>query len=400
MRRPTRPVGLLGIVVFAGLAGLTGFAVPVVRAGTVYTAIDLSPRGSIGNAAYGAAAGRQVGIVGGAHAALWDGTAAGFVDLHPAQLGVLASYALGIGGGQQVGYGADAANLDHLHALLWTGSASSAVDLTPAGYKVALATGIDGTRQFGYGSAAEPLVDPLADHALMWNGSAAGFTDLNPTGMTLSRILGAGGGQQVGWARGPGTNDSTHATLWTGSAANTVDLAPPGSRQSEAFGASGGQQVGYAVMSGDALGNRHALLWHGGAASVVTLEPAGFVQSEAYGTNGLQQVGYGKRAEGGGPALSVHALLWNGSATDYVDLHSFLPSQFAVSYARGIDENGNIAGYAFEDPSESLLGRHAILWVPVQVPEPSGAGALALLGTCLLARRRKFAKNEALPGLC
>ena len=382
MGRPRRPVGLLGVLVFAGVA------VPFVRAEVVYTAIDLSPPGFVGNAAYAVGGGRQAGVVGVVHAALWDGTAASLVDLHPAQLGVAASTAVGISGNQQVGYGLEAANLDHVPALLWTGTASSAVDLTPAGYKTAYATGTDGARQFGYGSNAEPLVEPPADHALMWNGSAAGFTDLNPSGMRLSRILGAGGGQQVGWARGPATNDSTHATLWTGSAANSVDLAPSGSRQSEAFAAAGGQQVGYAVLSGDSIGNRHALLWRGSAADVTALEPDGFTQSESYGTNGVQQVGYGKRPIAGGSALSVHALLWNGSATDYVDLHSFLPAEFASSYARGIDENGNIVGYAFTDGSESLLTQHAILWVPVQVPEPSGLVVLGLVGGLALTRHR------------
>ena len=135
------------------------------------------------------------------------------------------------------------------------------------------------------------------------------------------------------------------------------------------------------------------MLWRGSASAVTELEPAGFIQTEAYGTNGVQQVGYGKRPIGGGPALSVHALLWNSSASDYVDLHSFLPSQFAASYARAIDENGNIAGYAFTDASESLLSQHAILWVPVQVPEPSAALAVVFLGTCLLVRRRKVAMN-------
>ena len=375
-----RSGGLLAVVVCGFLC------VPSARAQAVYTAIDLGPAESIGNAAYGAAGGRQVGVAGGAQAALWDRSAAGFINLHPAHLGLVGSVATGIGGGQQVGYGLDAANINRLHALLWTGTAASAVDLTPAGWAVALATGTDGTRQFGYGSATDPTGGPESDHALMWNGTAAGFTDLNPAGMRLSRILGVGGGQQVGWGRGDATNDGIHAMLWSGTAGSAVDLAPPDVRQSEAYSAAGGQQVGYGVPFADAQHRRHALLWRGTAATVTLLQPAGFTQSEAYGTNGLQQVGYGLGPINGGPTLANHALLWNGSPGDYVDLHSFLPDQFASSYARAIDENGAIAGYAFTDPSELVPSQHAILWVPV--PEPSGLITIGVLWGCTLIRRR------------
>jgi hypothetical protein len=124
------------------------------------------------------------------------------------------------------------------------------------------------------------------------------------------------------------------------------------------------------------------MLWHGSAASATRLTPAGYLQSEAYGTNGLQQVGYGL-----GPTLSNHALLWNGSAGDYVDLHSFLPGEFASSVARAIDDNGTIAGYAFTDPFELVPSRHAMLWVPV--PEPSCLAWIGLLGACTLSRRSR-----------
>jgi probable HAF family extracellular repeat protein len=56
-----------------------------------------------------------------------------------------------------------------------------------------------------------------------------------------------------------------------------------------------------------------------------------------------------------------HALVWSGSAQQFVDLHTFLPSTFAQSYAYGVDASGNIVGYATDNSGVN----HAILWQPV-----------------------------------
>jgi len=62
----------------------------------------------------------------------------------------------------------------------------------------------------------------------------------------------------------------------------------------------------------------------------VDLNPSGFTESAAEDISGTQQVGQGSGSATGG---NGHALLWNGSAASYIDLH---PSVFTglLLYAR------------------------------------------------------------------
>jgi probable HAF family extracellular repeat protein len=101
----------------------------------------------------------------------------------------------------------------------------------------------------------------------------------------------------------------------------------------------------------------------------VDLNPSGFSTSYANSTNGIQQVGIANN----------HAFLWNGSATSYVNLSVFLPAGFTSSSAAGIDNYGNVVGYA----TDSSGNNHAILW---QVPEPA---TLLLFGLGAAILRKK-----------
>ena len=85
------------------------------------------------------------------------------VDLHPA--GFTNSYALGVSGGQQVGYGDHADGTQH--ALVWTGTAASVVDLhtfLPAGYLSSVATGIDAAGNI----VGHAWSNPDNHHAFLW----------------------------------------------------------------------------------------------------------------------------------------------------------------------------------------------------------------------------------------
>src|SRR5258706_104148 len=73
------------------------------------------------------------------------GTAASWVDLHPA--GVTSSDGLAVGNGQQVGYVGLGGGY---HASLWSGTASSWVDLAPAGSQYSYAYGAFGGQQVGH----------------------------------------------------------------------------------------------------------------------------------------------------------------------------------------------------------------------------------------------------------
>src|SRR5207237_85481 len=107
-----------------------------------------------------------------------------------------------------------------------------------------------------------------------------------------------------------------------------TDLTPGGFTTSEGHGTCGSQQVGAgaSATSGSYL---HALLWSGTASNFVDLSPSGFTQSLGNGISGSQQVGYGYNSASGGFA---HALLWFGTASSAVDLN---PTGFTVSQALG-----------------------------------------------------------------
>jgi hypothetical protein len=177
--------------------------------------------------------------------------------------GCTASYAYDVSGGQQAGYGYGPATGNHAHAALWTGTAASWVDLNPAGYTESAVCDVSGGQQVG---RARGPGTGNQHHAGLWTGTAASWVDLNPAGDTESRALGVSGRRQVGHARGPATENHTHAGLWTGTAASWVDLhslLPAGYVSSRAYGidTSSGETwvVGYAD---DAAGHSQAVKWH------------------------------------------------------------------------------------------------------------------------------------------
>jgi hypothetical protein len=100
-----------------------------------------------------------------------------------------------------------------------------------------------------------------------------------------------------------------------------VDLTPPGSATSSAAAASGTQQVGSAGFKATTAGQpvvNHALIWNGSASRFVDLGVGA-----ALGAHGGQQVGN----------ANDHAALWSGTAASLVDLN---PSSWTQSVAAGV----------------------------------------------------------------
>ena len=347
-----------------------------------FTAIDLNPSGFDESHGMDISGGEQVGYGAGpatgghTHALLWRGSAASVVDLHPSNSDFGAqsrsagwdradSAAVGVCGGQQVGYGGS------VIPLLWRGSAASVVDLSPskgvqlegigeAGIEYSQTLATSGDQQVGGGR--ETATSGNSHHALLWRGTPADVVELQaPSGIWESYAVGTSAEEQVGYGYwGRASEGVTHALLWHGSPAAAVDLHPRGFSSSEADSTSGGQQVGYG--SGPATGGQdHALLWRDSAESVVDLHPAGFFYSRALGTNGEEQVGWGDQ----------HALLWQGTAASVVDLHTFLPPGFTASVATDIDATGDIVGTAWGPASGNRY--HAFLWER-NVPKPPASG--------------------------
>lgn len=192
--------------------------------------------------AYGVHNGRQVGVAAGSrtgganHAIIWSGAADSYVDLHPGSA-YSDSEARGIWGNQIAGSASYILSQEGgiryvtSHAHLWLADTGTAVDLHPAGYTSSRALGVGSGQQVGFGH----LPDGSA-RALLWTGSADSVVDLGGAA-AASVAFAAAGGRQAGYAAMPGVNQ--HAVVWSGSAASMVDLhllAGPGATRSQALG--------------------------------------------------------------------------------------------------------------------------------------------------------------------
>ena len=346
------------VFVFRAAIFASAFAILISPTRAVnYTATLLHPDGFINTNGSGVSNASQVGSghhagFNGFHALLWTGSAANFVDLHPANF--TSSFAVSATDTNQVGFGS--ATGGHDHALLWSGTAGSAVDLHPADSDTSYAYDVSGSNQVGYGSTN------FVEHAFLWNGTAASKVDLNPAGFTGSYALGVSGSQQVGYGHGSTTSGNVHALLWSGTATSKVDLHPVGfttSIATDIYSGTISTQVGYGEKPVVTHGETHALLWTGTAASVVDLHPAGYLYSQAYGVSVAGQVGTGIAQSSSNP----HALYWNGTAESVIDLHTILLADtghaFIYSEALGIADNGTIVGTAVDG-----FNNYAILWTP------------------------------------
>lgn len=332
-----------------------------------YVVIDLTPAGAATSSAAGASGARQVGSAGFAAAAgqpvasramLWNGSAAGAIDLGPGT-------AAAVGDGQQVGSSND-------RAALWLGTAASRIDLNPAQWEQSVATGVAGGQQVGWATRRVLCTTKKGScpdgrrtefHPFLWSGSAASAVDLTPLGLGFGagRALGTDGAQQVGVGfEVIGINAFTgpFAVVWSGSAESAVNLNPFDAATSQANAVAGGQQVGYGYTP------QRALLWRGSAESVINLHPDGYTSSEANATNGFKQVGYGYVFDPVTLAEHSHALVWSGDAASAVDLNQYLPDGYTDAAATGIDAEGNIVGWAGRGSSDPARV-HAVMWKPV-----------------------------------
>ena len=219
------------------------------------------------------------------HALLWTSHDPGSaVDLQPTNISAYAySQAYGTDGTHQVGYAGfegpgfyqngNFVQNAFDHAMLWSGSANTAVDLNPAQLSVenSYALAVGGNQQVGYG-----LVIPVKDgdytksHALLWTGTAQSAVDLdNPavSGLPLSAADATNGQEQVGYSydnRDPNNLVSGMGTamLWSGSADSAVNLGtllPSSFVASQAYNIdASGDVYGIAL---DSAGNLHAVEW-------------------------------------------------------------------------------------------------------------------------------------------
>jgi hypothetical protein len=251
--------------------------------GTASSLVDLHPTNFVSSTVTGVSGTQQVGLASNSpsalpssHAFVWNGTAQSGVDLHPVQVfpdNYSNSVARGTDGTHQVGgveYVAfEVANIHH--AALWKGTAASFVDLHPAsGYFQSEAVAVAGDQQVGWGATRE---DGFGKHALLWSGSAASVVDLHPNINSQSGdpdffyysvATGTNGIQQVGggevWEV---FRTRRHALLWNGTSESAVDLhllLPPGFTESWAHTIDAAGNVWGLAVTTDGL-RTHAVKW-------------------------------------------------------------------------------------------------------------------------------------------
>ena len=177
------------------------------------------------------------------------------------------------------------------------------------------------------------------------NVSYAQYTvEILPTPNGGGRVAGAGGGQIVGSAFG----SSGGPALWNAPAYSYTNMMPSAFNAAELLGVGGGKQVGYARVTD---GRDHALIWSGSANEYVDIDVPSFATgTAAWATDGISQVGVGGYEQNRG-----HALLWYGTAKSVVDLH---PQGYVHSHAYGVwgdVQIGNVADFSL--PGGAVMWR-------------------------------------------
>ena len=310
-------------------------------------------------------------------AAIWNGagTPAAYTSLHPGS-GFDWTRAEAAAGDRQFGFGKGPATGGREHALQWSGSAASVLDLHPPAFAVSRILGARGTQQVGIAS-----LDPGGflqgnrgnNRAVVWT-DGAGAVALHPPGHTFSEAFGVYDNVQVGVV-------DDGAALWRGSADSYVDIAPRGTWFSEAHGVFADTQAGYANVGPNVVGSlTHAFVWSGSADSARDIHPQGFLRSRAFD---LSAAGAAGVVTGTSP-FDIHAAAWLGPELEFTDLSQLLGPDYTESWAVGINDAGNVYGFALHIPTRKI---HALEWSPV--PEPGSALLLVFGSAAVLVSRRK-----------
>jgi hypothetical protein len=308
------------------------------------------------------------------YAAVWQGTTG-----NPVLLGGNGSRAYDVYDGKVAG----SAFINGSKAALWNnGTPESYVNLNPSGFYSSWAYGIYGNSQAGYGQ--EVMNGP--SRALLWYGSSASTVNLHPYGSEFTSTVANDvyGDYQVGSGMVGGESlKNTRAVMWNGSANSITILYSD--NWSEATAIWGDYQAGTVKTQS---GAGHGVIWHGTADSIVDLHPTGYSYSYIQDMSGVFQAGHAGLGSG-----EYHAMIWSGSASSAIDLHSFLPAGYVYSRAYGVDSFGNVAGIAFHESNPSF--GYAVIW---QVPEPGtvlmlGLGAALIKGQKLIGKVKSHVKQ-------
>lgn len=307
-------------------------------------------------------------------AAVWDVNSGTATNPHPAVL--YSSETIGVNGSGWIIAG-DSLGQPRKH--LYIDSSGMPVDFTPTGeYDKSVVTGAYLDTQFGWVRSTPSNPRPEnpygVSNAALWKGTPGSFVNLHDRARLHSSWVTAVSDQSQAGIGTIGNGSIEHALMWRGSSRTLIDLhplSPLGSAYPPPFESTQAWAVDWTAVVGMAMFKPaseqavpHAILWNGSHSNYVDLHPDGFSRSYARGVNGKTQVGYGSTGK------FAHAIVWNGSPESAQDLHRFIPNRipaldFSVAFA--IDEFGNIAGIAgyFENPGASQKEvESVVVWTP------------------------------------
>lgn len=292
--------------------------------------------------------GNQIGTVNDGirdNAAIWNGSAASWVNLNP--FGAASSLGYGVHGSTQVGVATFAGQR---RAGLWHGTAQSWTSLHPAAFYSSEARAVHGARQVGV-----VYLDEVVSHASLWSGTAQSWIDLHPsTGADRSFAFGIYENQQVGSVV---SENFGHASLWSGSAESRIDLNPPGAVSSVASAIHEDLQAGRATIDG----LRRAGIWRGTSGSWVSIGPDGATDSQADGVFDGYQVGVSWFGN------TPRASLWRGSKASWKDLSLMMPATWPATFAQAVWHDGSSLYVVGSGVSTGeFAGVYALLWtIPI-----------------------------------
>lgn len=219
------------------------------------------------------------------------------------------------------------------HASVWENNGTSHIDVQLSGWEIGTVFASDGQHHVGNCVSSDDY--PSQSGAFYWTISNNGPFRIDPVGHTSTSVQAIENGWEYGTS---GTSfNSLHAGKWMGATKNFVDMNPPLASKSSIVGAGDGQQVGTATFNGVVQGG----YWSDSAGSFVSLVPALGGSVTVNDTEGGLQVG----------VLDGAATIWSGTRDSAFDLHQFLPPEFTVSIAKGVDVAADgtvtIVGFGF-----------------------------------------------------
>jgi hypothetical protein len=200
------------------------------------------------------------------HAVVWNAKSGVGTDLGDGGGG---AEALGVAGGQQVGYGTQSSGPV---ATIWSGSSRSQVVIHPKNAVSSELFATNGTRQAGFTGYDIKVVDEAhkgrtikrVNYATIWNGTTASAQVIHPAAFTQSYAAGVVGSVIVGYAYNGydlGSVASYHAILWNANL-QPIDLntyLPAGFTGGMANSIDAQGNIAGTIFTADGL--RHAAMW-------------------------------------------------------------------------------------------------------------------------------------------